>query len=61
MAPGDVDRYISQFQMLGHHAHMNLNDPSVLWLFAQGLPSTLADACIDRENLESFEQWAKAI
>ena len=61
MATGDVDGYISQFQMLGHLAHMNLNNPSALQLFARGLLTTLADACIDRENPESFEQWAKAI
>ncbi len=61
IAPRDVDGYISQFQMLGHHTYMNLNDPSALQLFARGLLTTLADACIDRENPESFEQWAKAI
>jgi len=30
MAPGDIDRYISQFQMLGHCTYMNLNNPSAL-------------------------------
>jgi len=34
MLPRDVDGYISQFQMLGHSAHMNLNDPAALRLFA---------------------------
>ncbi len=60
IAPGDIDGYISQFQMLGHHAHMNLNNPMVLQLFTCGLPNTLTDGCINRENPESFKQWAKA-
>jgi len=46
--------------MLRYRAHMNLNNPTALQLFACGLPNTLADVCIDRENPESFEQWAKA-
>ncbi len=60
MSPRDVDGYISQFQMLGHSAHMDLNDPTALCLFVRGLPNSLADACIDRESPDSFEQWAKA-
>jgi hypothetical protein len=39
---------------------MNPNKPSVQWLFACRLPRTLADACIDINNPETFRQWANA-
>jgi hypothetical protein len=57
MTGGNIDKYISEFQMLGHQAHMDLDDPAALWLFARGLPHSLADACIDLDGPESFEQW----
>jgi len=60
MSPGDVDGYISQFQMLGHSAHMNLNNLATLQLFAHSLLNSLADACINRESPNSFKQWAEA-
>jgi hypothetical protein len=39
---------------------MNPDEPSVQWLFARGLPRTLADTCIDINNPETFCQWASA-
>jgi hypothetical protein len=57
MTGGNIDEYISEFQMLGHMAHMDLDDPAALRLFARGLPNSLADACIDLDGPESFEQW----
>ena len=39
---------------------MDLNDPVALRLFARGLPNPLADACIDLDGPESFEQWRNA-
>jgi hypothetical protein len=57
MTSGNIDEYISEFQMLGHQAHMDLDDPAALRLFARGLPNALADACIDLDGPESFEQW----
>jgi hypothetical protein len=39
---------------------MNPDEPSVQRLFARGLPRTLADACIDINNPETFRQWASA-
>jgi hypothetical protein len=57
MTGGNIDEYISEFQMLGHQAHMDLDDPAALRLFARGLPDKLADACIDLDGPESFEQW----
>jgi hypothetical protein len=43
--------------MLGHQAHMDLDDPVALRLFARGLSNSLADACIDLDGPESFKQW----
>jgi Retrotransposon gag protein len=56
MQGGNVDRYIASFEFLGHQAGMDLNDPTTLHLFAHGLPRTLADACIDIDNPETFRQ-----
>ena len=57
MKEGNVDKYIAAFQLLSHHTGVNLNDPSVLHLFAQGLPKFLAKLCINIESSENFEQW----
>jgi Retrotransposon gag protein len=60
MQGGDVDGYITSFEFLSHRARMDLNDPTALRLFACGLPCTLADACININNPETFRQWANA-
>jgi hypothetical protein len=60
MTGGDVDGYIALFEFLSYRAGMNPNEPSMQWLFARGLPRTLADACIDINNPETFRQWANA-
>ena len=43
MTGRNIDKYISEFQMLGHQVHMDLDDPAVLWLFARGLSDKLAN------------------
>jgi hypothetical protein len=60
MTGGNIDKYISEFQMLGHQAHMDLNDPAAMRLFARGLSNALTDACVDLDGPESFEQWRNA-
>jgi hypothetical protein len=60
MKDSNVDEYIAAFQLLGHHAGMNLDDPSVLRLFAHRLLKSLANSCIDIDSPENFEQWANA-
>jgi Retrotransposon gag protein len=60
MKEGNVDKYIAAFQLLGHRVGVNLNDPSVLCLFAQGLPKSLAKSCIDIELPKNFKQWTSA-
>jgi hypothetical protein len=56
MKDSNVDEYIAAFQLLGHHAGMNLDDPSALRLFVHELPKSLADSCIDIDSPENFEQ-----
>jgi hypothetical protein len=61
MKDSNVDEYIAAFQLLGHHVGMNLNDPSMLRLFAHRLLKSLANLCIDINLLENFEQWANVV
>jgi hypothetical protein len=37
---------------------MNLDNPSMLWLFTCRLPKSLADSCINTDLPKNFEQWA---
>jgi hypothetical protein len=61
MKEGNVDQYIADFEFLSHHARVDVNDPTVLWLFSTGLPLRLAEACVDLEKPGDFEQWKKAV
>jgi Retrotransposon gag protein len=56
----NIDEYIAAFECLGHHAEIDLDNPTALQLFTRGLPWLLADLCINIENPDSFEQWTKA-
>jgi hypothetical protein len=56
MKDSDVDEYIAAFQLLSHHAGMNLDNLSMLRLFVHGLPKSLADSCINIDLPENFEQ-----
>jgi Retrotransposon gag protein len=60
MTGGNVDGYITSFEFLSYQAGINPDEPSMQWLFARGLPRTLADACIDINNPKTFRQWASA-
>jgi hypothetical protein len=57
MTGGNINEYISEFQMLGHQVHMDLDDLAALQFFARGLSNSLANACIDLDGPESFKQW----
>jgi hypothetical protein len=60
MKDSNVDEYVDTLQLLRHRAGMSLDDPSSLSRFARGLPKSLADARIDINSSENFEQWANA-
>jgi hypothetical protein len=61
MKDSNVDEYIATFQLLSHHAEMNLDDPSTLRLFVHGLLKSLADSCINIDLPENVEQWANVV
>jgi hypothetical protein len=47
MNAGNVDQYIAEFQQLADRGNLDVNEPSNLRLFARGLPTRLAETCID--------------
>jgi hypothetical protein len=60
MKDGNVDAYIARFSQLAHRGGHNVNEPELLRLFAIGLPAPLANACIDQQDPETFEEWTHA-
>ena len=56
MKEGNVDQYIDDFKELARRGGHNVDDPSNLRPFAQGLPIRLFRSCIDHESPETFEQ-----
>jgi hypothetical protein len=60
MESGKIDDFIAAFSKLAHQAGMDLDEPFVLKTFAQGLPASLADHCIDINNPTNFDEWVKA-
>jgi hypothetical protein len=60
MKEGRVDDYIADFERLARRAGYRLDEPYTLELFIHGLPAKFAEACIDKESPESFEQWTTA-
>ena len=60
MKEGNVDEYVTTFELLGQHAQGDLDNPFLLTHFARGLPKALMDACIDNESPETFQEWKAA-
>src|SRR6266481_6550495 len=60
MSEGNVDQYIVDFEFLAQCARIDINDPTAIQLFSEGMPFSLAESCIKLEQPKSFEQWAKA-
>ena len=60
MTQGNIDKYVAAFELLGHCAGMDLDNPLAIQIFARGLPHCLANACIDNENPSTFKQWTLA-
>ena len=60
MKEGNMDEYVATFELLGQRAQGDLNNPFLLTHFAHGLPKALADACIDNESPETFQEWKAA-
>jgi hypothetical protein len=60
MNAGNVDQYIAKFQQLADRGNLDVNEPSNLRLFARGLPTRLAETCINLVKPQNFEQWSHA-
>ena len=60
MKDGNVDQYIAEFQELADRGNLDVDEPSNLRLFARGLPTGLAETCIDLMRPQNFEQWTHA-
>ena len=60
MKEGRLDKYIAEFQDLATRAGMDLNGPSMLQTFAQGLQGNLATTCIYQDSPENFPQWVQS-
>ena len=57
MKDGNVDQYIAEFQEFADRGNLDTDEPSNLRLFARGLPTGLAETCIDLMRPQNFEQW----
>src|SRR6266436_2296550 len=60
MSRGNINQYIADFKFLAQHAGIDVNDPTAIRLFSEGMPFSLSEYCIKLEQPKSFEQWAKA-
>src|SRR5882757_2866453 len=60
MKDGRIDEYIADFRRLIHMAGLDENEGSNIRMFAQGLPSKLAENVIDTTRPQTFEEWAQA-
>jgi len=60
MREGRLDEYIAAFQSLANHAGIDLNDPTAMTMFAQGLQGNLAETCVMQDGPENFPQWMQA-
>ena len=60
MKGSDVDQYIVDFEELAFQAEMDLDEPTTMRMFSNGLPKILSDACLDYDNPETFEEWIRS-
>src|SRR6266478_7048156 len=59
MSEGNVDQYIADFKFLAQCARIDINDPTTIRLFSEGMPFSLAESCIKLEQPKSFKKWPK--
>jgi len=58
MTGGDVDGFIAKFECLARDANYTLDEPTVLDKFIKGLPTKLAEGCLNQDNPETWQEWA---
>ena len=61
MKEGKINEYIVGFERLAHRAGVDLDDPSNLRTFAQGLPGPLVETVIRQEDPQNYVQWREAV
>ena len=57
MKEGKIDEYIAGFECLTHQAGVDLDDPSNMCTFAQGLPGPLVKTVLRLEDPQNYVQW----
>ena len=60
MKEGKIDEYIAGFEQLTYCAGVDLDNPSNMRTFAQGLPGSLVETIIRQEDPHNYVQWCKA-
>jgi len=57
MKKGKINKYIAGFKRLAHRAGVNLDDPSNMCTFAQGLPGPLVETVLRLDDPQNYVQW----
>jgi len=60
MHEGCLDEYVATFQDLASLAGIDLDDPTAMTMFTQGLQGSLAETCMMQDGPENFPQWVQA-
>jgi len=60
MKEGKIDEYVARFEQLAHHAGIDLDDPSNMRTFAQGLPGPLVETVLRQDDPQNYVQWREA-
>jgi len=60
MKENNVDQYIARFKQLARRAGHDVNSPSLMTMFSQGLPQKLADICFDLHDPDTFDEWTRS-
>ena len=60
MREGKIDDYVATFERLAHCTQIDLDDPSNMHTFVQGLPGELVTMIIRQDNLQNYMQWREA-
>jgi len=60
MTGGDIDGFIAKFEQLARNANYTLDEPTVLDKFIKGLPTKLAEGCLNQDNPETWQEWANS-
>jgi len=60
MKEGKIDEYVAGFERLAHRAGINLDNPSNMHTFAQGLPGPLVETVLCLDDPQNYVQWREA-